>query len=359
MNPSITLGTFKGTAVRIHVTFVLFFIWVAVSGYLSGGAAAARNSLLLVTLIFVSVVLHEFGHIFTARRFGVACPQVTLLPIGGVASVERMPDNPLHELQVALAGPAVNVVIAMALYAVGGAIEPSANFEALQELIAKLGRINLLLALFNLIPAFPMDGGRALRALLAMWIRPQRATEIAAAIGCAFALPLGLFGLWGGNPVLVLIAVFVYFSARAESRTSAVSEMARQMTVEEAMETLGQTIGWGASVGEAAATLLANPQHAFAVTSSSGQLMGIVGRKEIIHAAKTENWGAPIAPFIHKEVPKIVVGASVDTTLAKLAVLPAVAIIDASGSLCGLLTRRRLAEVIMLAGILKRFPSER
>jgi CBS domain-containing protein len=129
------------------------------------------------------------------------------------------------------------------------------------------------------------------------------------------------------------------------------------MTVEQAMEPLGQTISWSASVGEAAATLLAHPQPAFAVTSSSGLLMGVVGRQEIIHAAKTEDWGAPIAPFVRKEVPKIVVGASVDTTLTKLAVLPAVAIVDATGSLCGLLTRRRLAEVIMLAGLLKRFPS--
>ena len=175
-----------------------------------GGAAArsaALDSTLFIVLIFACVVLHEFGHILAARRYGIRRPTVTLLPIGGVASMERLPTNPRQELVVALAGPAVNLVIGLVLVlalgtAAPGRARPRSTIRNL-SLIGRLAAANIFLAVFNLIPAFPMDGGRVLHALIAMRIGGARATEIAARIGQAFALGLGFLGLFG-NPLLHL-----------------------------------------------------------------------------------------------------------------------------------------------------------
>ncbi|MBI3275404.1 MAG: membrane dipeptidase, partial [Methylocystis sp.] len=186
MRWSLTLGSFKGTAVRIHVTFLLLLAWIGFSAYRSGGPIAARDSVLFITLIFTCVVLHEFGHILTARRFGIVSKEITLLPIGGVASLDHMPENPYEELLIALAGPAVNIVIAAALFLAIGAIEPGALAQLDDphvNLFTRLAAANVFLALFNMIPAFPMDGGRVLRAVLAMRLSRQRATRIAALIG--------------------------------------------------------------------------------------------------------------------------------------------------------------------------------
>src|SRR3954467_6743131 len=170
MSWSLNIGKVAGTVVRLHITFVLFFAWIFISNYVSSGATVAWHSLLFVVLLFVCVLLHEFGHIFTARAFGVITPYVTLLPIGGVAQLERIPEEPRKEFLIAVAGPAVNVVIAAALIAFADA-SPRANaamgIDDMQiAMVDRLAALNIFLALFNLIPAFPMDGGRVLRATL-------------------------------------------------------------------------------------------------------------------------------------------------------------------------------------------------
>jgi Zn-dependent protease len=192
MRWSLVLGSIGGTAIRIHVTFLLFLVWLGAIYYREGGASAAWQGTVLIVLIFLCVLLHELGHVFAARRYGIKTRDVTLWPFGGIASMEQMPEKPGHELIVALAGPAVNVVIAAGLLLWLG---PRLNPETLTEienpavsLAAKLAGANIMLVLFNLIPAFPMDGGRVLRALLAMWIGNARATELAAAIGQGFAV---------------------------------------------------------------------------------------------------------------------------------------------------------------------------
>ena len=219
MRWSITIGSFGGTAVKIHITFILFLAWIAFSAWTRGGPAAALDSTVFIVLLFACVVLHEFGHIAAARRYGIGTPEVTLLPIGGVASLQRLPSDPAQELVVALAGPAVNLVIGLVLIAVVGSVRPDELTQIDNPNLSLIGRLaiaNIFLAVFNLIPAFPMDGGRVLHALVAMRVGGPRATEIAARIGQALAFGLGFLGLFG-NPLLVFIAIFVYIAAAARS----------------------------------------------------------------------------------------------------------------------------------------------
>src|SRR5208283_3635954 len=182
MRWSVTIGSFGGTAVKIHITFILFLAWIAFSAWAREGPRAALESTLFIVLLFLCVVLHEFGHIFAARRYGIQSPMVTLLPIGGVASMQRLPSDPREELVVALAGPAVNLVIGLALILVLGSLKPGDLAEIDNPHLSLIGRLaaaNLFLVVFNLIPAFPMDGGRVLHALIAMRVGGAIATEIA------------------------------------------------------------------------------------------------------------------------------------------------------------------------------------
>jgi Zn-dependent protease len=217
---SIIIGTVKGTVIRVHITFLLFLLWIAAAHYAQGGWNAAVAGVVFIALLFLCVLLHEFGHIFAARRYGVQTPDVILLPIGGVARLERIPEEPAQELVVALAGPAVNLVIAGVLYLALGGLVPREGLEVDNpgvDLLARLLWANLFLAIFNLIPAFPMDGGRVLRAFLAHRLGYARGTQIAASVGQAAAFAFGLLGLLGGNPLLVFIALFVYLAAASEA----------------------------------------------------------------------------------------------------------------------------------------------
>ena len=189
MSWSLNIGRVAGTVVRVHLTFLLFLAWIFAASYASGGAATAVDSLVFMLLLFLCVLLHEFGHIFTARAFGVPTPYVTLLPIGGVASMERMPEKPSQEIAVALAGPAVNAAIAFVLLVVLWLDATPLSFGAFQEsFLAQVAAANVVLLVFNLIPAFPMDGGRVLRAVLAIWLGFGPATPVAARIGQGLAL---------------------------------------------------------------------------------------------------------------------------------------------------------------------------
>jgi Zn-dependent protease len=183
---SITIGTVKGTVIRLHITFLLFLLWIAGAHYVRGGWDAAVAGVVFIALLFLCVLLHEFGHIFAARRYGVQTPDVILLPIGGVARLERIPEEPAQELVVALAGPAVNLVIAGVLYLAFGGLVPREGLEVDNpgvDLVARLLWANLFLAIFNLIPAFPMDGGRVLRAFLAHRLGYARGAQIPASVG--------------------------------------------------------------------------------------------------------------------------------------------------------------------------------
>ena len=225
MRWSVKIARVAGTEIRLHVTFLLFLGWIGVAYYQAGGLEAALRGVVFITLLFSSVVLHELGHVVAARQFGIQTPDITLLPIGGVARLRRMPTEPLQEIAVAVAGPAVNVLIAVLLVLVAGArltlgelLIPAAGA---QTIWTRLATVNLWLVLFNLIPAFPMDGGRVLRALIALRTPYTRATRIAAGIGQVFAFLLGFLGLFC-NPMLIFIALFLYLG---ESQEAAVANL--------------------------------------------------------------------------------------------------------------------------------------
>jgi len=205
--------------VRIHITFLLFLAWIWFSYYQVAGVDGAIQGVIFILILFACVLLHEFGHAFAARAFGIRTPDITLLAIGGVARLTRIPDKPWQELVVAIAGPLVNVVIAAVLIFV---IRVSADLQPLEhlesprfELLAKVASLNVMLVLFNLIPAFPMDGGRVLRSLLAMAMPYVRATQIAAWIGQGLAIVFAIYGFFG-DPILIFIAFFIFVGAQQE-----------------------------------------------------------------------------------------------------------------------------------------------
>jgi Zn-dependent protease len=189
MSWSFSIGTVLGSELRVHATFLLLLAWIGTAAFASGGPTAALVNIAFVLALFACVVAHEFGHALMARRFGVRTPDITLLPIGGMARLEKIPEAPAQEIAVALAGPAVNIVIWAGLTLLFGANDSLSTLGAIDDtgegFVARLAAINLFLAIFNMIPAFPMDGGRVLRAALAVGMDRVRATKIAATAGQA------------------------------------------------------------------------------------------------------------------------------------------------------------------------------
>lgn len=219
MKRALRLGRYAGIDVFVHWSFALLILWVGVLSWRqTGSLVAVRDGIAVVLGLFFCVLLHEYGHALTARRFGIGTRRITLLPIGGVALLAAMPRRPGAEILIALAGPAVNLVIAALL-----TLWLSLGGPSIDGFLAVMRDANLLLAGFNLLPAFPMDGGRVLRALI--WFRTSvsRATWVAAWIRRAVAVGLGIYGLFN-NPVLVLIAAFVWYAGGAEARAVAARE---------------------------------------------------------------------------------------------------------------------------------------
>ena len=239
MKWSIKIGRFAGIDVFMHFTFILLISWVAMVHWRQGQSlSAAMAGVFFILAVFLCVVLHEFGHALMARRYGIKTRDIILLPIGGVARLESLPTDPIQELWVALAGPAVNVVIAVALFFW---LRLTASLEPLQTMTITTGpflerimAVNLFMIVFNMIPAFPMDGGRVLRALLATRKEYGRATQIAASIGQGIAVLFGFIGLFY-NPFLLFIALFVWIGAAQEASMAQIKSAVGGITVQQAM----------------------------------------------------------------------------------------------------------------------------
>jgi Zn-dependent protease/CBS domain-containing protein len=354
MGWSVNIGSIAGTVIRLHVTFLLFLGWIFFASYASGGAEAAFNSLAFMLLLFSCVVAHEFGHIFMARRFGVTTPTVTLLPIGGVAHLERIPEKPWEEFLVAVAGPAVNVVIAAALVLLFGASIDGRNLAGVDNsavgMLDRLAAVNVFLVLFNMIPAFPMDGGRVLRAALASRLGYVRATEIAATIGQFTAFALGFIGLFG-NPLLIFIAIFVYLAAASEAQLVAMRAMSRGVPLRAAMITQFATLSPDAPIDEAVETLLRTSQSEFPVVDAGDHPVGVLGRNDLIRAIKQRGPDARVAEAMTSPLPFVSHRGTLDEAFRVLQEksAPAVGVVDASGRLVGLVTPETIAEMLMVS----------
>jgi Zn-dependent protease/CBS domain-containing protein len=353
MSWSVNIGSIAGTAIRIHITFLLFLVWIFVAGLATGGLNDALSSLVFMVLLFTCVVAHEFGHIFTARAFGVATPDVTLLPIGGVARLERIPEKPSEEFLVAIAGPLVNVAIAVVLIAVTPTHLSTAHFAAMESpkvsMIDRLAEVNLFLAVFNMIPAFPMDGGRVLRALLAIRLGHVRATEIAATIGQWAAFGFGFVGLFY-NPLLIFIAIFVYLAAASEAQMVSLRAMSRDVPVTAAMVTQFATLTGDEHIDTAVETLLQTSQTEFPVVDGNRRLIGVVGRAEIIRALRALGPTAPVSDVMVKDIPTIERSHRLEEAFRLLQEksVPAVGVVDYAGRLIGLVTPETVGEMLMV-----------
>lgn len=359
---SLSIGTIAGTKIRLHWTFLAYLAWLGIAFLLSGGAGAALSGVGFILAVFACVVAHEFGHILTARRFGIVSPDVTLLPIGGVARLQAIPERPTQELAVALAGPAVNLVIAAALMLILGPGPRSADLAAIvqpKDILPALATINLFLALFNLLPAFPMDGGRALRALLSIFLERGRATAIAAGVGQALAVALGLFGLLAGHVLLIFIAMFVYFAASAEAQDVQLHRLADRLRTADAMVTELLPLSMSDTLADAAELLLRSEQREFPVLDEQGDFAGILTREGMIRGLNAHGPEAPIGSVMLAQVRTI----SADTLLSEALPLiegdaRPVVVIDGTGKFAGLLTRETLGELLLLASVRPRGVSE-
>lgn len=353
MGWSFPIGSVKGTVVRVHLTFLLLLGFIGFANYARGGGAAAVGSVVYILLLFGCVLLHEFGHVFAARRYGVQTPDVTLLPIGGVARLERIPEKPGQELAVALAGPAVNVAIAaVLLLAVGGFGEGAFSLtDPRQGLTERLLAANLFLAGFNLIPAFPMDGGRVLRALLAYRMGYAEATRIAAGVGQFVAFLLGIYGLFSGNPLLVFVALFVYLGAAGEAAAVQTREAGRGLLASDAMVSEFQTLREDDSIADAADALIRTTQHEFPVVDADGRLVGVLTRDCMIKALRQRGADARVGEAMRRDIPQVHCRQALPAAIRALEGqrLPAIGVADPSGRLVGYITPENLSELMMVA----------
>ncbi len=353
MSWSVNIGSIAGTAIRIHFTFLMFLAWIFIASWVAGGPEAAWDGLAFMLLLFACVLAHEFGHIFTARAFGVETPDVTLLPIGGVARLARIPEKPSEEFLVAIAGPLVNVAIAILLVILFGAALNERSLAALESthvsMADRLAAVNIFLVLFNMIPAFPMDGGRVLRALLAIRLGHVRATEIAAKIGQLTAFGLGFIGLFW-NPLLMFIAIFVYLAAASEAQLVAIRAMSRDVPVSAAMMTEFSTLTPDEHIDTAVETLLRTSQCEFPVIDSAHRLVGLLGRGDMIRALKELGPDARVSQAMTPEIPTIGHRRCLEEAFRLLQEksVPAVGVVDALGRLVGLITSEAVGEMLMV-----------
>jgi stage IV sporulation protein FB len=351
---SITIARVAGSEIRIHLTFLLLLAWIAIAQFVEGGSGAAIDAVVFVVAVFACVLLHELGHALAARRYGIATPDITLLPIGGLARLSRLPEKPSEEIVIAIAGPLVNVVIAALIILVLGA---HVDLPAVSQIEnpapgfwARLAGVNIFLVLFNIIPAFPMDGGRVLRALLAFRLGRRRATEIAARIGQALAFGLGFVGLMSGNAILVFIAIFVYLAAASEAGDVSLIETARHMAVDRAMIAAFESLGPQATVDAAAEALIRTTQHEFPVLDGGGRLRGILTRDAMIRAMKTSGPATPVIDVMLKNVPTVRLGQSLELAVKMMQEhgVPFAAVVREDGRFAGYVSQENLAELMML-----------
>jgi len=359
MRWSYRIGRIAGIPVQIHVTFLFLLVGAALyPPYFGADAPLAAVTRLL--FVFACVVLHELGHALTARRYGIATRDITLLPIGGIARLERMPEQPSQELVVALAGPAVNVVIAALLWLVShGLSQEPLDAMIRGGLLRFLFAVNVIMILFNLIPAFPMDGGRVLRALIAMRLPYERATRIASGVGQFIALLFAIAGLFvfRGNMMLVLIALFVFIAA-GEERTIVQTRVSIQgLPVRAAMVTEFHQLDVNAPLSLAVEYLMAGSQQDFPVMQD-GTPLGVLTRDQLLAAIARHGASVPVSQVVLRPMSPLDPDAPLEAALARMRETGQAAVpVAESGRLVGLLTSDNVGDLLLVRQALRRYMS--
>jgi len=314
MRRSLSLGRISGIKVQVHWSFFLLVAWIIFVSIIGGASMSGTLwSVFFVLVLFGCVVLHELGHALTAQKFNVQTQKITLLPIGGVASLESMPDNPREELLITVAGPAVNIAIALLLYLLlPFNLLQGLDAEQMQEYFREISAhnfllllfyANIILAVFNIIPAFPMDGGRILRALLSMRMDRVKATQIAAHLGQFVALLFFFFGLLY-NPFLSLIAVFVFFGAQSENILVQQLQLLRGHKVREAMMTNITVLNPEDSIKDVIDVVISGTERDFVVSDNSG-LTGILTNASLINVMKRRNGDIKVKEIMDSHFEKV------------------------------------------------------
>ena len=321
MKWSFKVARFAGIDVYVHVTFLLLLIWIGWQYWLTEGSfGAVIVGVSFILLLFGCVVLHEFGHALTARRFGIRTRDITLLPIGGVASLERMPDDPKQEIIVALAGPAVNLFIALLLWLgllFSNNFIPADSAQLINGgFVHRIMVINLVLAIFNLLPAFPMDGGRVVRAALSIRLGHHQATKIAANIGQMLAFGMGILGLLY-NPFLMFIAIFIWIGAASETGMEQVKHSLSKITAGDAMLSDYQTLHVDDPLSHVITLTLAGTQKVFPVQSGD-ELIGVLTQSDLLKGLQAEGENARTQQWMQHGIQKTDVNEPVYKVLERL-----------------------------------------
>jgi Zn-dependent protease len=356
MSWSWSIGRMFGIRIKIHVTFVLFVGWIAMSqGILAGDPARAMLSVALMLLVFTCVLLHELGHALTARRFGIGTHDIILLPIGGVARLERMPERPFQEVVVALAGPAVNVAIALLLAGIMAAFRLSmTELSVTGSLMESLLYINAVIVVFNLIPAFPMDGGRVLRAVLAMRMPFERATRIASYVGQAIAVVFGITGFATGQTMLLFVAMFVFLAASEERAMVRRRGSAQPLPVTAAMITEFDALDADEPVGAALGRVGEFGPHEYPVVHD-GVPVGIVSGSELAEAAREGGPDRRVGAIMRPDQSYADAAESLDAVVRRMEAAQRFAVpVMQRGRLVGLVTLESVRNLVLRLDAMKR-----
>jgi len=360
MHWSFPIGRLTGIQIRVHLTFLIFLAWVGVSDGLAGGWREALAGVALLCLVFSCILLHELGHAWAALHFGIRTPDITLLPIGGLARLERIPERPIEEVVVALAGPAVSAGLALVFgvlsdFRFASMDTPNHGWEGI---LSNLFTINTCLLAFNLLPAFPLDGGRVFRALLAMRLNYGLATRIAAGSGQVLAILLGAAGFLAPAPMLVFIAAFLFLGAGSEASQVAIREASRGLRVKDAMMTTFTPLPSEAPLADAADLLMHSSQHAFPITDDLGRYLALLSRNGLIKGLHAAGPMGPALSNARIDLPTVTPGHlfSAACSLMREFETPALPVLDSSGHLVGLFTEENVGAMLLMDGTTKRQP---
>ena len=341
--------TLFGVPVRFHFTFWLVVIWMIV--LVSSGKQSVAGAAAFIAGLFLSILLHEAGHAWMARRYGIGTQEIVMLPIGGLARLERQP-RAGEEFWVAFAGPLVNFLLGLALlgaaYLGGGRLSVGDWREAADtNIVSRLALANLVLALFNLLPAFPMDGGRVLRSLLAERRSYEDATRITARIGTLIAALLALLGLLQGNFLMLFIALFIYVGAMQESMAATAQALMQGAQVRDAMVTDFRTLSHGDTIRDAAELLLATSQQDFPVLAGP-RVTGLLSRNHLLRALAAEGPDGYVASAMDRDFPRLTPDMDLAEAAASLGSGVNCALVFEDERLVGMLTAENLSEYLVL-----------
>ena len=363
MGSSLKLFTVRGIDIRLHMTFPLILLWAAFQFGLASGAGldGALFGVTAVSLLFVLITLHELGHSFAAQYYGVPVKQIILSPIGGMAQLMRMPEKPVEEFVIAIAGPAVNFVLAGLMW--GTAVLFNIDLSSPLRVLMGYGGVtgtalftyifvyNIFLAVFNLIPAFPMDGGRVLRSLLAMRLDYVRATRIAATVGRGVAILMGIYGLFNGGIFMVLIAIFIFTGATQEERLVRLRASLRGYTVQQSYSPSAYQLSPYHNLQHVVDFMLISGQSSFPV--SQGELyVGFLTRGRLEPALQTRGRHTWISDVMRRDVQPVSLTTDIYKVQQRLdgEQLDALPVVE-NGRCLGIITRRNIQKLYRLSRI--------